>query len=328
MIERLLLLESRSNDIYANLALEQYLAQNVKSARCILFLWRNSPCVVIGRNQNAYRECRTDLLDRMGVKLSRRLSGGGAVYQDLGNLNFTFCTRQEDSDIKKQQNVILEACRSLGVDARLSGRNDMLVGERKFSGNSFYTHDGVGFHNGTLLLDVDMKPMEKCLSPSDLKLSSKAVSSVRSRVVNLHDLNAAIDSKTMCKAVEKAFSMVYGLDVQRFSYDSIDMEDLEKKRQFFSSYDWIYGKNADFPLTVRGRFAWGEISVSLQVRNAVCSDVKVYTDALDHRLAPVIEDALRGARFSASELCLRIEGAQLDTIYSNDICSMLQKELG
>ena len=328
MIERLLLLESRSHDIYENLALEQYLAQNVGSARCILFLWRNSPCIVIGRNQNAYRECRTDLLDEMGVKLSRRLSGGGAVYQDMGNLNFTFCTRQEDSDIKRQQDVILQACRSLGVGAGLSGRNDMIVGGRKFSGNSFYTHDGVAFHNGTLLLDVDLKAMEKCLSPSAMKLSSKAVASVRSRVVNLHDLNAAINCTCMCKAIEKAFSMVYGLDVQLFSYDSIDKEDVEKKRRFFSSYEWIYGRNADFPLTVSGRFAWGEISISFQVRNAVCSDVKVYTDALDHSLAWAIENKLRGARFSASELCARIKESQLGELYSNDICSMLQKELG
>ena len=328
MIERLLLLEGRSTDIHENLALEQYLAQGVKAGQCILFLWQNSPCVVLGRNQNAYRECRTDLLDDMGVKLSRRLSGGGAVYQDLGNLNFTFCTREEDSDIARQQDVILEACRSLNVDACLSGRNDMLADGRKFSGNSFYTHDGVGFHNGTLLLDVDLKAMEKCLSPSDLKLTSKAVSSVRSHVVNLRSLNGAIDRDSMCTAIEKAFPMVYGLKAEQFPTDSLDKEDIEAKKRFFSSYEWIYGRNADFPLTVSGRFTWGEITVNLQVRNAFCQDVKVYTDALDHNLAPSVEEALRGAEFRPAVLCRRIEDAPKCALYSNDICSMLQKELG
>ena len=325
MIERLLLLRSTGNDIYGNLALEQYLAQNVQKGTCILFLWQNTACVVLGRNQNAWKECRTELLSELGVTLSRRLSGGGAVYQDLGNLNFTLCTREEDSDIVSQHKVILEACRLLGVRAEISGRNDILAEGFKFSGNSFYTHDGVSFHNGTLLLDVDLKRMERCLSPSDLKLSSKAVSSVRSRVVNLCTLKPEIDCTSMCDALEKAFSMVYGLPVGTIAQDTLDREDIEQKRRFFSSYEWVYGRNADFPVSLRRRFGWGEVSVSLEIRNGLCSDVQVYTDALDFRLAGELENALKGKRFNTADLCESITEAQVP--HSDDIRTLLLEEL-
>ena len=323
MIERLLFLRSRSNDIYENLALEQHLAQNVQDGQLILFLWQNRSCIVIGRNQNAWKECRTDILAEEGVTLSRRLSGGGAVYQDMGNLNFTFCSNEKDSDIPHQHRVILEACRLLGIDARISGRNDLLAGDCKFSGNSFYSHDGKCFHNGTILLDVDLKKMEKCLSPSDLKLASKAVDSVRSRVVNLKAIRPDIDCTAMCDALKKAFSMVYNLDVAEVNPDMLDKEDIEEKERFFGSYEWVYGRNADFPVSIRRRFSWGEISVNMDIRSGLCSEVKVYTDALDHSLASDLENAVRGARFEEAELNDRIKEAGLP--YCEDICKMLQE---
>ena len=323
MIERLLFLKSRSNDIYENLALEQHLAQNVQSGQLILFLWQNRSCVVIGRNQNAWKECRTDILAEEGVTLSRRLSGGGAVYQDMGNLNFTFCSLEKDSDIPLQHRVVLEACRLLGIDARVSGRNDLLVGDFKFSGNSFYSHNGRCFHNGTILLDVDLKKMEKCLSPSDLKLASKAVDSVRSRVVNLKKLKPVINCASMCDALKKAFSMVYNLEITEINQDMLDKQDIEEKKDFFGSYEWVYGRNADFPVSIRRRFSWGEISVNMDIQSGLCSEVKVFTDALDHTLAPELENVIRGARFETADLINRIKKAGLP--YFEDICAMLQE---
>ena len=325
MIERLLFLKSRSNDIYENLALEQHLAQKVQEGQLILFLWQNRSCVVIGRNQNAWKECRTDILAEEGVALARRLSGGGAVYQDMGNLNFTFCSMEKDSDIPLQHRVVLEACRVLGIDARVSGRNDLLAGDCKFSGNSFYSHNGRCFHNGTILLDVDLKKMEKCLSPSDLKLASKAVDSVRSRVVNLKTIMPDVDCSAMCDALKKAFSMVYNLDITEVCQDSLDKEDIEEKKWFFESYDWVYGRNADFPISIRRRFSWGEISVNMDIQSGLCSEVKVFTDALDHSLAPDLERAIKGARFETIDLCGRVRKAKL--AYCEDICTTLQELL-
>ena len=326
MIEKLLLFRSRSTDIYENLALEQHLAQNVQDGHLILFLWQNRSCVVIGRNQNAFRECRTDILSDEGVTLSRRLSGGGSVYQDLGNLNFTFCSSDKDSDIGRQHRVILEACRLLKIDASVSGRNDLLAEGCKFSGNSFYSHEGNSFHNGTILLDVDLRKMEKCLSPSRMKLASKAVDSVRSRVINLREIRPDISPELMCDALEKAFSMVYGGEITEINPDSLDKKDIEEKRRFFASYEWVYGRNATFPISIQRRFSWGEISVNIEIKSGLCSDVKVFTDALNYSLAEMIENALIGSKFNKTELCARIEEAQVP--YAEDICSMLQEEIG
>ena len=325
MIDSILFLRGVSNDIYGNLALEQHLAQNVRKNQLILFLWQNRNCVVIGRNQNAFKECRTDILSAEGVTLSRRLSGGGAVYQDMGNLNFTFCSNEEDSDIARQHAVILEACRILGIEAHISGRNDILAGEFKFSGNSFYSHDGRCFHNGTILLDVDLKKMEKCLSPSRMKLASKAVDSVRSRVINLRTIRPDIDSTKMCDSLKKAFSMVYEREITEINSDTLDKEDIEEKRRFFASYEWVYGRNASFPIAMQRRFSWGEISVNIEIQGGLCSDVKVFTDALDYSLARSLESALTGARFDKTELCERIRDAQVP--YQEDICTMLQEEI-
>ncbi|MBR6084722.1 MAG: lipoate--protein ligase [Spirochaetales bacterium] len=326
MIDSILFLKGAGNDIYGNLALEQYLAQNVRKNQLILFLWQNRSCVVIGRNQNAFKECRTDVLAEEGVTLSRRLSGGGAVYQDLGNLNFTFCSYDADSDIPRQQKVILEACRFLGINARVSGRNDILAGDFKFSGNSFYSHNGRCFHNGTILLDVDLRKMEKCLNPSKMKLASKAVDSVRSRVVNLKELRPDITCSLMSDAIEKAFPMVYNLGLKHIMQDTFNQKDIEEKRRFFASYEWVYGRNADFPVSFQRRFSWGEISVSIEITGGLVSDAKVFTDALDFSLAQKAEDALKGSRFDKTELCSKIKKAQVP--YAEDICTMLQEEIG
>lgn len=142
MIRQLLTYRDGCTDPHRNLATEAYLTETVPEDTCILYLWQNRHTVVIGRNQNAWRECRTTLLEQEGGVLARRLSGGGAVYHDMGNLNFTFSLPTADYDLRRQQEVLVAACRRLGIPAECSGRNDILTGGRKFSGNSFYHHGG------------------------------------------------------------------------------------------------------------------------------------------------------------------------------------------
>ena len=185
MIRQLLTYRDGCPDPHRNLATEAYLTETVPEDTCILYLWQNRHTVVIGRSQTAWRECRTTLLEQEGGVLARRLSGGGAVYHDMGNLNFTFSLPTAEYDLRRQQEVLVAACRRLGIPAECSGRNDILTGGRKFSGSSFYHHGGRSFHNGTLLIDVDMEKLGRYLAPSQGKLERKGVASVRSRVVTL-----------------------------------------------------------------------------------------------------------------------------------------------
>ena len=326
MIDTLLCYVAASTDPYYNLALEEYFTDTVKEGQCILYLWQNRHTVVIGRNQNAWRECRTGRLGEDGGTLARRLSGGGAVYHDLGNLNFTFSMPSPEYDLKKQQRVIVEACRLLGVEAEISGRNDILAGGRKFSGNSFYSHGGRSFHNGTLLIDADMAKMSLYLAPSKLKLEAKGVTSVRSRVVNLCELAPGITVGAMVEAMTAAFSSVYGQRVQTLADGSFDRDGVEERRARFASYEWVYGRNADFPLCLEERFAWGELTLRLDVRQGVCTEAAVYTDAMDTGFARPLEVALCGSRLDTQALCRRVRAVKECAPYAADICRMLREQ--
>ena len=326
MIDTLLCYVAASTDPYYNLALEEYFTDTVKEGQCILYLWQNRHTVVIGRNQNAWRECRTGRLGEDGGTLARRLSGGGAVYHDLGNLNFTFSMPSPEYDLKKQQRVIVEACRLLGVEAEISGRNDILAGGRKFSGNSFYSHGGRSFHNGTLLIEADMAKMSLYLAPSRLKLEAKGVNSVRSRVVNLCELAPGITVGAMVEAMTAAFCSVYCQRVQTLADGSFDRGGIEERRDRFASYEWVYGRNADFPLCLEERFAWGELTLRLDVRQGVCTEAAVYTDAMDTGFARPLEEALCGSRLDTQALCRRVRAVKECAPYAADICRMLREQ--
>ena len=211
MIRRLLVCRSRSFDPYENLALEEALLSRVGEGELILYLWQNEGTVVIGRNQNPWKECRTALLAEEGGHLARRLSGGGAVFHDRGNLNFTFLMNEADYDLPRQLTVLERACRSLGIPAQRSGRNDLLAEGRKFSGNAFYKHNGKAYHHGTLMLDVDMERVSRYLSPSKAKLAAKGVDSVRSRVVNLREFVPELTIERLADALVDALIDVYAV---------------------------------------------------------------------------------------------------------------------
>ena len=142
---------------YENLAREQVLLEDGPKDGVVLYLWQNEKTVVIGRNQNAFKECRVSLLEEEGGHLARRLSGGGAVFHDSGNLNFTFILPREDFDIPRQMEVIRLACLHFGIPAEISGRNDLTANGQKFSGNAFYTSESRAYHHGTILLNADME---------------------------------------------------------------------------------------------------------------------------------------------------------------------------
>lgn len=322
MIEKIALYESAGYNPHWNLAMEQHLLEQVTPGCCILYLWQNQNTVVIGRNQNAFKECRTTLLEQEGGHLARRLSGGGAVFHDLGNLNFTFLVPQADYDLDRQFSVIQEAVRSFGIPAEKSGRNDVLAEGRKFSGNAFYRNGTQAYHHGTLLVDVDMQKMGRYLNPSKAKLQSKGVDSVRSRVVNLWELNPDITIDKLKAAMAEAFSKVYGLPLERISENALDMPYVDALCQKNGSWEWLYGQKIPFTFEWEDRFPWGGIQIALQVENGIVEQARVYSDAMDWTIPPKLEQALTGCRFAADVLGQAIAAA--DTGVDSDLTQMLE----
>ena len=221
-------------DPWFNLSVEEYLAEKINPNQVLLYLWQNKDTVVIGRNQNPWKECNIDKIKADGVYLARRSSGGGAVYHDLGNLNFTFITGKKLYDREKQLEVILRAVNSFGLHAYFSGRNDILLEEKKFSGNAYCFGDSFSYHHGTILINSNMSRLSHYLNPSKHKISSKGIDSVKSRVVNLHSLSPEITVTKMKTAVTNAFTDVYGEFTRLSNFTSIEdmdsgLESLYKK---------------------------------------------------------------------------------------------------
>ena len=323
MIKRLKVVRGDSTDPFRNLALERYLLETVDPGTCILYLWQNANTVVIGRNQNPWKECRMALLREDGVRLARRLSGGGAVFHDLGNLNFTFLMAEEDYDLDRQFRVIEQACAVLGIRAVRSGRNDLTSRDgRKFSGNAFYKRGGRAYHHGTLMVDVDREKMSAYLTPSEAKLRSKGVDSVRSRVVSLNELAEAgtsgekISTAALADALEKAFGEVYGISPEMADAGGFDGPRLRELTEIQSSDDWNLGTRIPFDVTFADRFGWGEVEICIGAKGSNITDVRVYSDAMDEGYITELEDALRSCSFSKADLTRAVppseDGKQAD----------------
>ena len=306
MITKLKVFESKSVSAPENLATEAVLTENAAPGESILYLWQNERTVVIGRNQNAWKECRhTDLIADGGT-LVRRLSGGGAVFHDLGNLNISFCLPRQEEDIPRQTKVILNALESLGVQAACSGRNDLTVDGRKFSGHAYWRQGGFSCHHATLMLKVDEEALEKYLNVSPLKLRSRGVDSVRARVKNLKDLYPQLTIPALSGALKDAFSKEYALPAEPFPWEErLGLSGLERfaaLRERFSSWEWTFGRRIPFDLEERERFPWGEADVLLRIDGGRIRNVKCYTDAMDPMWTSGMEEALRDRRFTPEDI--------------------------
>ena len=302
MITKLLVCHSPQTNPYWNLALEEYLFDTVPQGTCILYLWQNRKTVVIGRNQNSRKECRLDALEKDGGFLARRLSGGGAVFHDLGNLNFTFLVQDPDYQVQKQLSVIQAAVRRFHLQAEISGRNDVTVDGRKFSGNAFYHSGSRHYHHGTLLLSCDTAQMARYLNPDPIKLQAKGVSSVRSRVVNLCELAPSVTVESMKQAMRQAFEEVYGLPSRFLSLPP--EEELAPRKEKFASFAWRIGQEPAFAWQGPNvRFSWGCAQLGMEVAGGVIQKAVLYTDSMDPSLAEVLGKVLTGVVFSPAAVC-------------------------
>lgn len=306
MIDKLYYVDSKTVNPYENLAMEASLLEELRPGECILYLWQNKNTVVIGRNQNAWVECNIEKLTKDGGFLVRRLSGGGAVFHDLGNLNFTFLTTKEDYQVSKQMDVILEAVRRLGIHADKSSRNDITVNGRKFSGNAFYQKGNSCFHHGTIMAWVDRIKMQDYLTVSQEKLQSKGVTSVQSRVTNLMEYKPELTIEELKDSLMLSFSIIYQKAVLPFDLTRMDDRKKNQYLEQFSSWDWIYGKNITFEQEITKRFSWGEANLKLNMNAGKIKEIICYSDSLYPDLIQRIEESLPGCIYEKEAIKERI----------------------
>ncbi len=321
-MHNLYIVYGRGTDPYANLALEEHLMQVVPPCGMILYLWQNMRTVVIGRNQSAAKECHLAELNKDGGHLARRLSGGGAVYHDLGNLNFTFIAPDGAYDVNRQTHVILRAVRGFGLDAQRTGRNDIEIDGRKFSGNAYYSHGGKNYHHGTIMLDVDSTQLSKYLTVSADKLKSRGVDSVRSRVVNLCELMPGLTVPDMMGALKKAFSEEFGLPVAALPEEWIDEATVEKLRLRNASDAWLLGRDVPCTFCAERRFAWGGVTILLEIAGDLVRSCAVYSDAMDAESIARLPGLLSGKRLAELRDVLDVQ----QPIFQ-DILLLMEEEL-
>jgi lipoate-protein ligase A len=312
MIKHGLIVRTGETNPYRNIALEKLLLDRVPQETCILYLWQNRQTVVIGRNQNAWIECRVRDLEGEGGFLARRLSGGGAVFHDLGNLNFTFLMPREDYDPERQSSVILQAVRSLGVEAERTGRNDIETGGRKFSGNAFYLGEKTAYHHGTLLVRADLEAAGRYLSASREKILSKGVESVRSRMVNLGDCKPDITVSRLADSLRAAFTGVYRVGAEDLTPAELEgpfpgaETRLAELEAWFSSPEWKYGKNPPFRFKAERRFPWGGVDIRFDVDRNRISGTQIFSDAMDSGFILEAAEKLRDCPFEPRAVSERL----------------------
>jgi lipoate-protein ligase A len=299
---------SRSNNPYFNLAFEEYLVHNADKNEQVLFLWQNQNTVVIGRNQNPWKECNLQELNLQQGKLVRRLSGGGAVYHDLGNLNFTFISSFSEKKVEENIGIIISALASNGIDAVFSGKNDILVQGYKVSGNAFFVENDILCHHGTLLIDSHLEKLNSFLTVSEQKLRSKGIDSVKARVKNLKELNEAITVETLIHSLTSVFvpdgkdSVIEWVNEDCMENQFTNRKDLQERIKGFESWDWNFGSSPEFNLHVSERFSWGEVDLYLIVKDGFVVDAEITTDALDIDLPYKIKNVIKNRKFDYDEI--------------------------
>jgi len=283
---------NHNTDPHFNLSVEEYIIKNYDLEEDIIMLWRNDKTVVIGRNQNPYNEVNLEYLEANGITLARRLSGGGAVYHDLGNLNYTIFTKEKNSfnNYKKFCMIIIDTLKHFGIKANFEGRNDIYIDGAKFSGNAQYFYQDKMFHHGTILFSVDLNTLSKVLVSKE-KYEDKAVKSNKSKVVNLKEINSSI---TIEAVIETLITKVLKLKKEDlYVLSENELKEVQKiKDERFGLWEWNYGKNFSFQKVKKAKFKGGTLEITFEVKNGLISRIKVYGDFFGIKTSSDLEELL------------------------------------
>jgi lipoate-protein ligase A len=335
---KLRILHSNSNDPFINLATEDWIFNECDPSYQYLYLWRNDKTVVIGRHQNPYKECHLQRMEEDNVQLTRRRSGGGAVYQDLGNTIFTFLSPRGQYNKNVNFEILLNALKNgFAITGQISGRNDLIISKnehpnfanRKFSGCAFKVAPDRAFHHGTLLVDLDLNALQRYLNPHKLKLQSKGVSSVAARVVNLKEINPNITHERLNAEIVRSFLKQYNETADVDKIEEIDQNQLlndpafQKYHNELRAWDWRFGQTPEFTNNFETRFDWGLVDVYIQSQDGLITSVRIFSDTLFPIVIELFEKELYGRKLS-SEAIIAATRSINDTIIrlftdSNDL---------
>jgi lipoate---protein ligase len=300
----MLYIQNDFTNSYFNQAVEEYFMKNT-SEECFM-LWRNEPCVFIGKNQNAIAEINIDFVKENNVRVNRRYSGGGAVFHDLGNINFTFLTNKvenEGIDFRKFTLPIINALRELGINAEFSGRNDITIEGKKFSGNAQYYWKDRVLHHGTLLFSGNLTNLSAALNPKPIKFEDKSVKSVASRVTNISEhLPAPMTVLEFRDFLQSHFMKINGIE-KAYEMSGDEIKAIQKLvDEKYTTWEWIFGNSPKYSFDNTKRFAGGTVEINMEVDKGVIKAIRIYGDFFGERDVKELEEALTGVKHSEEEI--------------------------
>jgi lipoate---protein ligase len=315
----MLCIKDSHTDPYFNLAADEYVLKNF--AEDCFMLWRNEPSIIVGKHQNTLAEINIDYVNEKKIKVVRRISGGGAVFHDLGNLNFTFIMSGHEGslvDFRKYTLPILGVLQKLGIEAKFEGRNDLTIDGRKFSGNAEHIWKNRTLHHGTLLFSAEISDLSSALKVDPLKFTDKAVKSIRSRVTNISEhLTIKMD---VLEFRDRIMDHIMGMykDSKLYEYTPGDISGIEKLRnEKFSTWDWNFGYSPKYNLKKKIRTKGGNLEFHLDVEKGTLKDIKIYGDFFHKNDIDIIEISLHGIRHDYDTILRSLARFNFDDYFRN-----------
>lgn len=318
-----------SRDIRRNLATEQYLLNQRISDEPLVLFYIQEPCVIVGRNQNVRAEVDLKYAEEHGITITRRLSGGGAVYDDLGNLSFSFVSaanQKSFGDFKLFTEPILNALHEMGATkATISGRNDLLIDGKKFSGNAMYTKNKKMYSHGTLMLDVDLEEVSRVLTVSEKKLASKGTKSVRSRVTNLKPYLAKEYQEISTEEFRDRLLLhlfdaetIAEIKPQEYHLTKEDEEAIDQLiADIYGNDAWIFGEEPNYTMKREGKFKGGLMEANISVEKGRITAIRIYGDYFSQKETAEIEALLLGCQYERKALAAVLAGITVEDYFSH-----------
>ncbi|MFC3927736.1 lipoate--protein ligase [Streptococcus caprae] len=308
---------NNSNDPAYNIALESYAFRELTSEDEIFILWINEPAIIIGKHQNAIQEINKEYTDAHGIHIVRRLSGGGAVYHDLNNLNYTIISNKADEgafDFKTFSKPVIDTLAKLGVEANFTGRNDLEIDGKKICGNAQAYYKGRMMHHGCLLFDVDMTVLGDALKVSKDKIESKGVKSVRARVTNINnELPIKMTVQEFSDAILNQMKEAYP-DMTEYVLSEDELKHIQEIRDTkFGTWEWNFGETPDYTVERSVRYDAGKIITYVNTENSVITAIKIYGDFFGIGDVSDIEQLLVGTRYEYADVLEKLQS--IDTTH-------------